>query len=65
MTGDDIEADATLEYFEPDTKYFQYNHFLDMDGEAFTSWEQFYGPYAENGDLYTTPNRYNVSAIIN
>lgn len=55
-------ANLILVYFEPYTRFFKYNHYLDMDGETFTSWKQFYGPHAENGDLFTTPMRYNVSS---
>lgn len=33
-------------------------------GQNFTDWPEFFGPHAENGDLFTTTQRNNLSSII-
>ena len=35
-----------------------------LTGQNFSSWEEFYGPNNVNGDLYTTPQQYNLSSLI-
>lgn len=47
---------------EPDLSFWYYDDFLNVEGEQFSTWEQFYGPRTINGDQFTTPMRYNVSS---
>ncbi|KAH7137927.1 hypothetical protein B0J11DRAFT_115 [Dendryphion nanum] len=43
------------------TAGFNFQHNLDVDNEAFTSWEQMFGPEDINGDQFTQTLRYNFS----
>ncbi|KAL5354942.1 hypothetical protein BJX96DRAFT_140397 [Aspergillus floccosus] len=42
-------------------RYWSYWNFVDVDGENFDSWSEFYGPHLYNGDNFTTNMRYNMS----
>jgi hypothetical protein len=42
-------------------RYWSYWDFVDVNGENFDSWNEFYGPHLYNGDNFTTNMRYNVS----
>lgn len=43
------------------TSVFNYQHVLDIENKAYTSWEQFFGPAQANGDRFTNTLRYNFS----
>lgn len=42
-------------------RYWAYWNFVDVNGDNFKSWDEFYGPHKYNGDEFTTIMRYNVS----
>ncbi|KAL6709502.1 hypothetical protein ACN47E_001437 [Coniothyrium glycines] len=46
------------------TAGFNFQHILDVDNQAFASWEQLFGPDQVNGDTFTTTLRYNYSDSI-
>lgn len=54
----DTITERDIELF---TAGFSFKHQLNVDNEAFTSWEQLYGPEAINGDGFTQTLRYNFS----
>ncbi|MCJ1306600.1 hypothetical protein MMC25_000243, partial [Agyrium rufum] len=33
-------------------------------GQNFSSWEKFFGPFPDNGDLFSAVERYNLSSPI-
>ncbi|GAB1216551.1 hypothetical protein ATERTT37_005767 [Aspergillus terreus] len=54
----EIEMD---EYAVAMFRYWSYWDFVDVNGENFDSWNEFYGPHLYNGDNFTTNMRYNMS----
>ncbi|KAE8142768.1 hypothetical protein BDV38DRAFT_234019 [Aspergillus pseudotamarii] len=42
-------------------RYWAYWNFVDVNGDNFKSWDEFYGPHKYNGDEFTTIMRYNMS----
>lgn len=46
------------------TSGFNYEHILDVNNKAFTSWDQLFGPDRANGDTFTNTLRYNYSDSI-
>ncbi|KAJ4989009.1 hypothetical protein SVAN01_05447 [Stagonosporopsis vannaccii] len=45
------------------SSYFDYHTDMTVNGEPFTSWEEKFGPNEVNGDVYTTPARWNLSDV--
>jgi hypothetical protein len=46
------------------TSAFNYQHLLDVNNQAYGSWEKLFGPEQVNGDSFTTTLRYNFSDSI-
>jgi hypothetical protein len=42
-------------------RYWSYWDFVNVYGENFASWDEFFGPHSYNNDDFTTNMRYNVS----
>lgn len=42
-------------------RYWAYWNFVDVNGDNFDSWDEFYGPHKYNDDEFTTIFRYNMS----
>ncbi|KAL2061304.1 hypothetical protein VTL71DRAFT_7577 [Oculimacula yallundae] len=44
---------------------FYFGNSVDMDGQDFSDWADYYGPYQSHGDFYTATERYNLSDVAN
>ncbi|KAF9889363.1 hypothetical protein FE257_007473 [Aspergillus nanangensis] len=44
-----------------DVRFWSYWDFVDVNGDTFESWDQYYGPHKYNEDEFTTTMRYNMS----